>query len=263
MSRYTVDGKTVFAGTGGRAFDPAMPSVVLLHGAGMDHSVWALQSRYLAHHGRNVLAVDLPGHGRSEGPALDSIAELAGWVVRLLDAAEVERARLVGHSMGALIALDCAARHGDRVEALALLGVAAKMPVHPDLLAAAEANDPRAAEMIVAWGFGARGHLGGHAVPGLWMAGSGLHLLQNAAPGVLHRDLAACNAYDGGMEAAGKVGCPTRLILGRDDRMTPAKAGRKLSEAIPGAEVTELPASGHMMMIEQPDAALDALLGVV
>ncbi len=259
----TVDGKAVLAGSGGRAFDPALPTVVLLHGAGMDHSVWALQSRYLAYHGRNVLAVDLPGHGRSEGPVLGCIEALADWLVRLLDAAGVARARLAGHSMGALVALECAARHGARVEALALMGVAAKMPVHPDLLAAAEANDPVAAEMIVDWGYGARAHLGGHRVPGLWMAGSGLRLLQHAAPGVLHRDLAACNAYRGGGEAAAKVACPALLLLAPDDKMTPAKAGRKLAAAIQGAEVVDLPACGHMMMVEQPDATLDALLRMI
>jgi pimeloyl-ACP methyl ester carboxylesterase len=95
-----VDGKAVFAATGGRSFDPALPSLAFVHGAAMDHTVWALQTRYFAHHGRNVLAVDLPGHGRSDGPALDSIGALADWLARLLDALGVERAALAGHSMG-------------------------------------------------------------------------------------------------------------------------------------------------------------------
>ena len=261
--RLPVDNQEVFAGTGGVAFDPAQPTVVFLHGAGMDHTVWALQSRYLAHRGRSVLAPDLPGHGRSAGAPLDSPQAIADWAVRLLDAAGVETAALVGHSMGALAALECAARHPDRVRALALLGVAGKMPVHPNLLAAAETDVPAAAAMIVAWGHGARAKLGGHPAPGTWTLGGGYRLLERAGPGVLHADLAACNAYAGADEAAAAVRCPTRLILGAEDRMTPAKAGRTLGGLINGAEVVELAAAGHMMMTEAPDATLDALRELV
>lgn len=261
--RLEVDGAPVFAATGGTAFDPARPVVVLVHGAGMDHSVWALQSRYLAHHGRAVLAVDLPGHGRSGGDPLDSPKAIADWLVRLLDAVGVEQAALAGHSMGALAALESAARHPDRWRALALMGVAAKMPVHPDLLKAAEANDPAAAAMIVGWGHGARAQLGGDAVPGVWTTGAARRLLERAQPGVLHTDLAACDAYTHGGEAAGQVRCPTLLLLAAEDRMTPAKAGRKLAEAMDDARVVELAGCGHMMMTEAPDATLDALAKMV
>ncbi|MDP6121383.1 MAG: alpha/beta fold hydrolase, partial [Rhodospirillales bacterium] len=104
-----VNGDKVFAATGGRAFDGALPSVCFLHGAGLDHSVWSLQARYFAHHGRAVLAVDMPGHGGSEGASLSSVSEMADWVVRFLDAAGVEKTALVGHSMGALVAIETAA----------------------------------------------------------------------------------------------------------------------------------------------------------
>ncbi len=254
-----VDGRGVFAATGGRPFDPALPCLVFVHGAGMDHTVWALQTRFFAHRGRGVLAVDLPGHGRSEGPALGSIGEQADWLVRLLDAAGVAQAALAGHSMGALIALDCAARHPERVRALALLGVAPKMPVHPDLLAAAEADNHLAFDLVNSWAHGESGHLGGARAPGLWLMGGGERLLEQSRPGVLHKDLAACNAYAGGPEAAAAVRCPTLLVLGAHDKMTPVKAGRKLSEAITGAQVEVVPQSGHMMMTERPDATLDAL----
>src|SRR5918999_794775 len=126
-----IDGKPAFAATGGRPFDPTLPTMLFVHGAGMDHTVWALQARYFAHRGRGVLAVDLPGHGRSAGPALGSIREIADWLASLIEAAGVDRAALAGHSMGALAALDCAARYPERVRALALLGEAARMPVHP------------------------------------------------------------------------------------------------------------------------------------
>ena len=254
-----VDGQAVFAATGGRPFDPGLPAIIFLHGAGLDHTVWALQTRYFAHHGRSVLAVDLPGHGRSEGTPLDSIPALADWVARLIEAAGLSEAALVGHSMGALVALDCAARHGDAVRALALLGAAPAMPVHPELLGAAEANQHLAVDLVTSWGHGPTGHLGGSLAPGLWLLGGGERLLETAEPGVLFIDLRACAEYQGGLETAAAVGCPALLVIGAQDRMTPAKAGRKLAEAIPGARVETIAGCGHMMMAEKPDETLDAL----
>jgi len=259
----TVAGQRVHAGTGGRAFDPDLPLVVFIHGAGLDHTVWALPARYFAHRDRAVLAVDLPGHGKSEGKALTSIGDMADWIVRLLDEAGAERAALVGHSMGALIALDAAARYSQRVRALALMGVAPKMPVHPDLLAAAQADDHVAFDLMTSWGFGPAGHLGGARVPGSWLMGGGERLLERIPPGVLHADLAACNAYQEGMEDAAKVTCPTVVIMGSEDKMTPARAGAKLAAAIPGAEQVVIPACGHMMLAEKPDESLDALRSVL
>ena len=258
-----VDDKTVFAATGGRPFDPARPAIVFLHGAGMDHTVWALQTRYFAHHGAAVLAVDLPGHGGSDGPTLDSIGAMAEWVGRLLDAAGAGDAALAGHSMGALVALAATAALGDRVRALALLGAAPRMPVHPDLLAAAQADDPLAFDLVTSWGHGPAGHLGGHRAPGLWMMGGAEALLARAPAGVLHSDLAACNAYEDAAEAAAKVACPCLVVMGEMDKMTPAKAGRTLVAMIPGAQTATIPACGHMMMLEQPDATLDALRSIL
>jgi pimeloyl-ACP methyl ester carboxylesterase len=255
----SVAGQRVYAGTGGRAFDPDIPLVVFLHGAGLDHTVWALPARYFAHRDRAVLAVDLPGHGKSGGAALAGIAEIADWVAKLLDEAGVEKAALAGHSMGALVALEAAARHGGRVRALALLGAAPKMPVHPDLLAAAAADDHAALDMMTSWSYGPAGQLGGARVPGAWLMGGGERLLERVRPGVLSADLAACNAYDGGMDAAAKVACPALVVMGAEDRMTPAKAGAKLAAAIPGARSVVIPNCGHMMLAEKPDEILDAL----
>lgn len=258
-----VDGRRVFAATGGKAFDPALPAVVFVHGAGMDHTVWQLQTRYFAHHGRSVLAVDLPGHGGSAGPALASVAEIGGWLIRLLDAVGAERAALAGHSMGALAALAAAATAPARVSALALLGIAAEMPVHPDLLEAARRDDHLAFDLITSWAFGRRSHLGGHRAPGLWMMGSGLRLLERSPRGVLGTDLAACAAAGDVTPLAAKVACPALLLLGDLDLMTPAKGARRLIEAMPGARAVTLQNCGHMMMIEQPDRTLDALREVL
>jgi pimeloyl-ACP methyl ester carboxylesterase len=259
----TVDGRRAYAHTGGQPFDPARPVLVLVHGAGMDHTVWALQTRYFSHHGRSVLAVDLPGHGRSEGPTLETVAAIADWIVRLIEAAGADNAALAGHSLGALAALECAARHPKRVTALALLGAASAMPVHPDLLEAARRGDHLAYDLVTTWGFGRPAQIGGHRAPGLWMTGSGVRLLEGGATGSLGADMTAANGYDGGLEAAAGIACPTVLITGAEDRMTPPRAARKLAEAIAGAEMVVLPRTGHMMMVERPDATLDAMKRVV
>lgn len=254
----SVYGKKVYAATGGKAFDPALPAVVFLHGAGCDHTVWALQTRWFAWHGRSVLAVDLPGHGRSEGPALDEIGALADWVVALLDAARVQSAALVGHSMGALVSLETAARRPDRVRALALCGCAAEMPVSEKLLNPALAGEHLAYELITAWGLGRRAQIGGAEAPGTWMAGGTLRLLEHGKKGVVGIDLRACDRYKGAAAAVAKVKVPTVLVLGDNDRMSPPKAAAPLA-AIPGAKTILIEKAGHMLMTEQPGRTLDAL----
>ena len=255
-----VDGRRAFAATGGRPFDPARPAIAFVHGAGGDHSVWALQTRYFAHHGFSVLAVDLPGHGRSEPPALDSVPAMAGWLLACLDAAGAKRWSLVGHSLGALVALEAAARAPRRIAALALLGVNYPMAVHDELLASAAANEHRALELISAWGHSHGAHLGRNRVPGLWMVGASLRLLERAPEGTLDADLRAAAGYRGGLDAAAGIACPTLLLLGRRDRMTRPASARALAEAIAGAQVEVLPDCGHMIMQERPDEALRALI---
>src|SRR5262249_5542692 len=163
-----------------------------IHGAGLDHTVWTLQNRYFAHHGRNVVTVDLPGHGRSPGPPLPSISQLADWLVRLVAVLTGDRAALVGHSMGGVIALAAASRYPPRVWALALLGVDETMRVHPALLESARAGDHLAAELLTDWGYGRRSHVGGYRAPGIWMLGGGMRLIERNAA-ALGIDLQACN----------------------------------------------------------------------
>jgi pimeloyl-ACP methyl ester carboxylesterase len=254
-----VNGTDIFVATGGREFDPALPTVVMLHGAGFDHSSWALHSRWFAHHGYGVLAPDLPGHGRSAGAPLSTIAEMADWTVALLDAAGAAKARLVGHSMGSLIALESAARHPEKVSALSLIGTAATMAVGPDLLKAAEANDHAAIDMVTIWGLGSQAELGGSLAPGLWMHSGAERVLEQCRPGVLFNDLSACNAYQNALAAAAKVTVPVTLILGERDMMTPARAGKALAAALANSRTVVLPGAGHMMMAERPDQLLAAL----
>ena len=256
-----VNGTEIFAATGGRDFDPTLPAIVLLHGAGFDHTTWALHTRWFAHHGFAVLAPDLPGHGRSSGNPLPTIADMADWTAALIAAAGATKARLVGHSMGSLIALETAARHPAKVSGLSLIGTAATMTVGPDLLRAAEANDQAAIDMVSIWGLGFQAELGGSLAPGLWMHSGAQRVLEKCRPGVLFNDLSACNAYQGALAAAATITVPTTLILGERDMMTPAKAGKTLAAAIPNAKTIVLPGAGHMMMVERPDELLAALQG--
>ena len=259
--QLSVNGIDTFAATGGRAFDSSQPSVVLLHGAGFDHTTWALHSRWFAHHGFSVLAPDLPGHGRSSGKPLPTIAEMADWTVALLDAAGAARAKLVGHSMGSLIALETAARHPAKVSALGLIGTAAAMTVGPDLLKAAGANDQAAIDMVSIWGLGFQAELGGSLAPGLWMHAGAQRVLEKCRPGVLFCDLSACNAYQDALAAAAQITVPATLILGERDMMTPARAGKALAAALPNSRTVVLRGAGHMMMVERPDELLAALQG--
>ncbi len=255
-----VEGKPVFCFTNGRAFDPKKPIILFVHGAGMDHTIWTLQARYFAHHGANALALDLPGHGRSEGPAKPSIGAMADWLLMVLDALGSTPTILVGHSMGALVCLQTAAVAADRVSGLALLGVSPSMPVHPGLLEAAAANLPLATELVASWGHGPAGHVGGNPAPGGWLMGHALKLLERAPRDVLHNDLAACHAYKDGLKAAASIPCPTLIVSGAMDRMTPASAGAKLAQAINLAASQNIEAAGHLMLVEKPDQTLDALV---
>lgn len=253
-----IDGKSVHAGTGGAPFAPDKPCLLFLHGAGMDHSVWALQTRYFAHHGRSVLAVDLPGHGHSQGPAPDSIEALADWTAAVIEAA-AGPVTVIGHSMGAITALETAARHPDKVAALALAGATPAMPVNPDLLAATRDEPAAAIGLIVSWAYGRRAQIGGMRFPGLWMLDGGRRLLERNAERQLYLDFNACNNYSRGKEAAAEVACPTLILCGAADRMTPARAARDLAAAIADSRLVMIPDSGHMMMVERPDETLDAL----
>ena len=259
--QLSVNGIETFVATGGRQFDVSLPTIVLLHGAGFDHTAWALHSRWFAHHGYGVLAPDLPGHGRSSGVPLPAIADMAVWTAALLDAAGAARARLVGHSMGSLVALETAARHPGKVTALSLIGTADTMTVGPDLLKAAEANDHAAIDMVSIWGLGYQAELGGSLAPGLWMHSGAERILEQCRPGVLFSDLSACNAYQNALAAAAKIAVPTTLILGERDMMTPARAGKALAAALPNSRTVLLRGAGHMMMAERPDELLAALQG--
>jgi pimeloyl-ACP methyl ester carboxylesterase len=261
--KLTVDGVDAHASTGGVELDGDDPVVLLIHGAGNDATAWQLQTRYLAHRGVRAVAVDLPAHGRSGGDPIDSIGGMADWVVRFMDAAGFDHAHVVGHSMGTFIALELASRYPDRIQSITLCATATGMPVHPELLDAAEHDLPRAAALMAAWGHAKPAHFGVNPTPGLWMTGGARALVENGRPGVLSTDFRACMGYDRAEEAAAAVSCPATVLIGEDDKMTPAKSGRAVAAALGSPTVVELPATGHTMMTEHPDAVRRAILEAV
>ena len=258
-----VDGHGVYCYTNSRAIDASKPSIVFIHGSGMDHTVWTLASRHFARHGNNVVSVDLPGHGRSEGPPLASIEAMAAWVIAVIDTLTIDQVALVGHSLGSLVALECAATQPHRIRAIALVGTTSPMPVSDAILDAAEADDHAAFDMLTQWGFSKRHQFGGNRNSGIWMIGNTLRLYERSKPGVLFHDMRACNEYTAGVAQAAKVRCPTLLILGAEDRLTPVRGTRALQEAIPAPDVKVLPGAGHTIMVEAPNAMLDALHSVL
>ncbi|MBF0276514.1 MAG: alpha/beta hydrolase [SAR324 cluster bacterium] len=257
---FKIDRKKVFCATGGQPFNAKKRTVILIHGAGMDHSYWSLQSRWFAWHDWSVLAPDLPGHRDSGGRSLPSIEKMSAWIGHLMEEAGLKEAALVGHSMGAIVALQAAADMPNRVNRIALLGVADAIPVHPDLLEAAKINDPLAYDLVTSWGHGRNAHFGGNQQPGIWMLGSGRQLLARNRPGVLYSDLHACNEWKNGLNAARKTRCRALVIIGDGDQMTPPKRTQLIVDALPECKRVVLEKCGHMMMQEQPDQTLDALI---
>lgn len=256
----SVQDEAVFYSAGNGTPNADAPTLIFIHGAGMDHSVWVLPARYFARHGWNVVAPDLPGHGRSSGRALASISELRDWVIALQNALGISRAAVVGHSMGSLVGYAITASFPERISQLALLGTAAPMPVADGMLNAALDNDHAAIDMSNIWSHSATGKLGRSGHPGQCNLHAGMRLLERSAPGVLHTDLAACNAYlatDFGTVST----TPTLVIAGTSDQMTPARSGIKVAAGISNCTQQLLAGCGHSMLSEQPNEVLDALAG--
>lgn len=260
---FTVNNAPLYAYTGGKAFDATKPTAILIHGVLCDHSVWALQSRYLANHGWNVLAVDLPGHCRSAGEAPASVEAGAGFIAALLDAAGVQRAALVGHSFGSLIALEAAARAPERISHLALCGTAFPMKVSPALLDASLNTPEKAIHMVNVFSHSTLSPPPSALGPGTWLYGASRALMRrmlarNPQVNVFHAGFVACDGYAGGERAMAAVQCPTLFVIGRHDQMTPPKAARALAQGARNARLVEVNA-GHALMLEAPGPVLDAL----
>jgi len=253
----------IYCYTGGKAFDAARPTVIFIHGVLHDHSVWILQTRYLANHGWNVLALDLPGHCRSAGQPPATVEAAADFVIALLDAAGLQRAALVGHSFGSLIALETAARAPDRVSHLVLVGTAYPMRVSPVLLENSVSHPLKAIDMVDTFSHSTLAPPPSTLGPGTWLYGGSRALMKrvlasNAAFNVFHTGFKACDDYRHGEVAMAQVKAPTLFVLGRQDQMTPPKAAQSLIAKAVNAKVVMLDA-GHELMTEAPDGVLFAI----
>jgi pimeloyl-ACP methyl ester carboxylesterase len=261
-----VNGSTAYAYTADTSPAPGRPAIVFIHGAQNDHSVWTAQARALARQGHDVLAVDLPGHGRSAGPALATVEAMAGWLLDLLDAAGIARAVLAGHSMGSLIALEAASRAPARIRALALVGSTWPMKVSDALLETARTNEAAAIDMVNLWSHAAIAPAAPGQPQGVWVAGASRRLMQRLSQlnpdGLFYTDFVACNTYANGGAAAQAIACPTLFVQGKRDVMTPPRSAQALVAAIPHARVVAFDC-GHALMTEQPDGVAAALADFV
>lgn len=256
-------GHRAYCYTGGKAFNAAQPTAIFIHGALNDHSVWILQTRYLAHHGWNVLAVDLPGHCRSAGMPPATVEAAAEFILALMDASGLAQAALIGHSFGSLIALEAAARAPSRVSHLVLVGTAFPMKVSPALLESSLKTPHKAIEMVNVFSRATLAPPPSALGPGTWVFGSFRALMRrvlasNSAVNLFHAGFKACDDYANGLQAMAAVTAPVLFILGRKDQMTPPKAAQALVDRAPGARVALLDV-GHHQMQEAPDATLAAL----
>jgi len=250
-----VDHANTFVATGGKPFDPSLPTVVLLHGSGTDHRCWALQARWFAFHGYSVFAPDMPAHSLSAGEALTSIEDMGAWLVRALDAAKVGKVHLMGHSQGFLVALEAAAILGDRLQSMTAIATASAIPVNPALIETAQSNPAQAAHMMLQWGFGKPTQHGASAVPGMQPIGIGARIMANNPLAI---DLTACSVYTAGVlrvEQLAASNCPSCVILAEQDRMTPKSEGLKLAQTL-GTQAHIVANMGHMLPMEAPKESL-------
>ena len=225
--------------------DKKKPTIVLMHGSGLTHIVWSLHEQFYLSQGFNVLSVDLPGHGNSEGPSLKSIEEISDWIKSLMLKADVSKVILVGHSQGCLVGIDFASRYPELIEKLVLVAGSYRMPVNQDLIDLAEAGDEKALLLMMKWGYeGSKAFIGGNPVKKI--INSAREIRE-----VLAVDLKACNNYKNGEESLKKIDCPTLCIFGDLDKMVPVKVGLKMSEQIKNSETKIISDCGHMIIFEK------------
>ena len=255
--KFSIDDKTVYYGNGNGVVTKGSKPIIFLHGAGFDHTVWVLPSRYFARKGYRVIALDLPGHGRSDGPALGDVLEIANWVLRFAKELDLTDLTVVGHSMGSLVAYALAAKAPELVSKLVLLGTSSPMPVTNLLLNAARDNHHAAIEMANTWSHSSMGSLGSAQNPGVSNLNSDERLLERTQKGVYFADFQACNDYDS--SKLGPVATSTLVLMGDRDKMTPAKSGIAVAELLPNSFTHLIKDCGHSMLSEKPNEVLDAL----
>ena len=240
-----IENKKVHASDAGQNIDPKKQTVVFIHGSGLSHIVWSLSEQFLSNKDFNVLSVDLPGHGISDGPCLNSIEEIADWLEKFFSTLNLEKVNLIGHSQGCLDILEYAFKYSNRINKIVFIGGSYKMPVHPDLIDLAENGNSDAVKLMMKWGYeGSKAFIGGNPVKKI--INSTREIRE-----ILYVDLNACNNYKTGKESLEKINCPTLCIFGDLDKMVPLKIGNKMAEIIKNSKVKVINNCGHMIIFEK------------
>ena len=235
----------MFVSTGGMDFDEEKSSILLMHGSGLTHIVWSLHEQFYASQGFNILSVDLPGHGNSEGPSLKSIEEISDWVKSLMNVLDIKKIIIIGHSQGCLVGIDFASRYPNLINDLVLVAGSYKMPVNQDLIDYAEAGDEKVILLMMKWGYeGSKAFIGGNPVKKI--INSSREIRE-----VLAVDLNACKNYKSGKESLEKINCPTLCIFGDLDKMIPLEVGNKMASMIKNSEKKIINNCGHMIIFEK------------
>ena len=235
----------MFVSTGGMDFEEEKSSILLMHGRGLTHIVWSLHEQFYASQGFNILSVDLPGHGNSEGPSLKSIEEISDWVKSLMNVLDIKKIIIIGHSQGCLVGIDFASRYPNLINDLVLVAGSYKMPVNQDLIDYAEAGDEKVILLMMKWGYeGSKAFIGGNPVKKI--INSSREIRE-----VLAVDLNACNNYKSGKESLEKINCPTLCIFGDLDKMVPLEVGNKMASMIKNSEKKIINNCGHMIIFEK------------
>ena len=241
---FQVDNKNVFVSDSGHDIDKKKHTIALLHGSGLSHIVWSLTEQYLSNQNYNVLAIDLPGHGNSEGDCLKSIEEISDWLEKVFKKLNVSELTIIGHSQGCLEALEYSLRYSKRVKNLIFIGGSYRMPVNQDLIDLAENGDDKAVQLMMKWSYeNYKKFIGGNPVEKI------INSPRNIRE-VLAIDLIACNNYKNGLEAIKKINCPTLFILGELDKMLSLEKGQKFANSFVNSETHVIKNCGHMIMFE-------------
>ena len=242
---FQLENKNIHASDSGQGIDINKDTIVFLHGSGLSHIVWSLAEQFFSSKSYNVLSIDLPGHGNSDGPCLDSIEKIADWMEKVFDKLKLKNLILVGHSQGCLEILEYSSRYKERLKKLVFVGGSNKMPVHPDLIELAQSGHSDAVKLMMKWGYeGSKKFIGGNPVEKIIQSPRDISE-------ILAVDLNACNNYSNGSEAAKVIDLPSMLIFGELDKMVNLEAGKKFSNLIKNSTTHVIKGCGHMIMIEK------------
>ena len=242
---FQLENKNIHASDSGQGIDINKDTIVFLHGSGLSHIVWSLAEQFFSSKNYNVLSIDLPGHGNSDGPCLDSIEKIADWMEKVFDKLKLENLILVGHSQGCLEILEYSSKYKERLKKLVFVGGSNKMPVHPDLIELAQSGHSDAVKLMMKWGYeGSKKFIGGNPVEKIIQSPRDISE-------ILAVDLNACNNYSNGSEAAKVIDLPSMLIFGELDKMVNLEAGKKFSNLIKNSTTHVIKGCGHMIMIEK------------